>query len=254
MAENIWPEAKTRRIGNGDIGIVIIHGFTGCTASVSAWAEALAEQCSAEVIVPRLSGHGTHYRDLAKVSWTDWYADVERAYRELASRHEQVFVGGLSMGGALALRLAEQHDVAGVLLVNPAIASRSFRLRAIGLLRHLVDFAPAIGSDICKPGVNELSYDKTSLAAAYQMTLLWREIRNDLAEVTAPVLLFKSAIDHVVDSATQQLLVETLPQVRQIRLEDSYHVATIDNDAELIFTSSASFVSELRSATRTCGQ
>jgi carboxylesterase len=71
--------------------------------------------------------------------------------------------------------------------------------------------------------------------------------RADLAAVRAPILLFRSRKDHVVDPSSAQVLksgaVNTT--VREVILEDSYHVATMDNDAPTIFDGSLRFVEEL---------
>ena len=57
--------------------------------------------------------------------------DDRVAFRELAARCDQVFAFGLSMGGTLVTRLAEDHpdEVAGLVLVNPAYATRRFDAR-----------------------------------------------------------------------------------------------------------------------------
>jgi carboxylesterase len=64
------------------------------------------------------------------------------------------------------------------------------------------------------------------------------------------VLLYRSREDHVVDPLSAQLLkagaVHT--DIREILLEDSYHVATLDNDAPTIFAGSLEFITELAGA------
>ena len=100
------------------------------------WAEALAD-AGLTVRLPRLPGHGTTWQDMALTRWDDWYAEVERAFGELTERCAHVFVCGLSMGGSLALRLAEQHgdEVAGLVLVNPSVHSENKALVALPVLR-----------------------------------------------------------------------------------------------------------------------
>lgn len=242
MEKKIWPEAETLRVGEGSVGVLLCHGFTGSVASVAPWAHAIAGRCDARVVVPRLSGHGTSWQDLATTVWTDWYADVEAAHKELAATCDTIFVGGLSMGGALALKLAEDHPVAGVLLVNPAVASKNRLLPFTGVLRHVIASQPGIASDIRKDGVEELGYDRISVAAAWSMTKLWAEVRSHLSRVNAPVIAFRSDVDHVVDDSSLESLVRAIPTTEVVPLHDSYHVATLDNDAELIFERSAQFI------------
>jgi carboxylesterase len=62
--------------------------------------------------------------------------------------------------------------------------------------------------------------------------------------VTQPVLVYHSAVDHVVGPASLEVLRKALPGGRmEVRdLPDSYHVATLDNDAPTIFAGSLEFV------------
>ncbi|MCC2593421.1 alpha/beta fold hydrolase [Tessaracoccus sp. OS52] len=240
--QHVWPEADTLRLGEGDIGVVVCHGFTGCVQSVAGWAKAIAERTPARVIAPRLRGHGTVWTDMHEVVWTEWLEDVDAAYRELAEECSQVFVAGLSMGGALALRLAQTRDVAGVLLVNPGIASRNPLLELSGVIRYLVRSQPGIASDIAKPDVEETGYTRVSVPAVWTMTRLWAKVRADLDKVSAPVVLFRSDVDHVVDDSSHRRILAALPGTRLVPLPNSYHVATLDHDAETIHRESVKFI------------
>lgn len=95
---------------NAGIGVAICHGFTGSPLSILPWAEHLAGQGFA-VSVPLLPGHGTHWRDLARSSWQEWYGAFESAYLDLAAETSRCYVAGLSMGGTIALRAAARHRV-----------------------------------------------------------------------------------------------------------------------------------------------
>jgi carboxylesterase len=95
--------------------------------------------------------------------------------------------------------------------------------------------------------VTELAYDRTPLKAAYSLSKLWVITRQDLAKVTQPVLVFRSAEDHVVEPDSSALLLEKVSStdVSEVVLEDSYHVATLDNDAPRIVAGSLDFVRRL---------
>ena len=115
----------------GSIGVVLSHGFTGSPQGLRPWAEHLAA-AGCTVRLPRLPGHGTSWQEMNATRWTDWYAEIERAYDELATRCEHVFAGGLSMGGTLVTRLAEEkgNAIGGLVLVNPAYATQRAVCRA----------------------------------------------------------------------------------------------------------------------------
>lgn len=235
----------------GRTGVLISHGFTGSPQSMRPWAEHLAAQ-GYSVRLPRLPGHGTTWQEMNRTTWTEWYSEVRAGYAELAERCDTVFACGLSMGGALVTRLAEEladdpsSKLAGLVLVNVALGTMRRDAALARYVARVVRSRPGIGSDIKKPGVTELSYDRTPLRAFVSMQALWRVVIADLGKIRVPVLYYRSAEDHVVDSLSAKLLHAgaTATTVREVGLANSYHVATVDHDAELIFAGSVDFIAE----------
>ena len=227
------------------IGVLLSHGFTGSPASMVPWGQYLAEQGYA-VSVPLLPGHGTSWQDMCTTRYEDYSAALERELDSLRARCDAVVVGGLSMGGCLALELAARRpaDVAGLVLVNPAVASTNKQLLAVPALKYVVKAMPAIGNDIKKPDVSEHAYAKTPLKPLHTMVRAWKQVREDLPKVTAPLLLFRSAEDHVVDPSSARIILGSVSSrdTEERVLPDSYHVATLDNDAPQIFEGSAAFI------------
>jgi carboxylesterase len=242
----VLPGAEPFAVDGGEVGVVLSHGFTGSPQSIRPWAEHLAA-AGLTVRLPRLPGHGTRWQDLNDTRWPDWYGEVERAFDDLRGRCRQVFGMGLSMGGTLVTRLAEQRpgEVAGLVLVNPSLGSERKDVKyALPLLHRVVPSLAGIGSDIRKPGVTELAYGRTPLRAMHSVSRLWPLVVADLGLVTAPVLLYRSRIDHIVEPMSGRLLREgaSSTEVTEVILEDSYHVATLDHDAPTIFAGSLEFV------------
>jgi carboxylesterase len=225
-------------------GVVLCHGFTSTPQSMRPWGEYL-RAAGLSVRCPRLPGHGTRWPDLNATRWEDWYGELERVFDAMRERHRVMVVMGLSMGGTLTVRLAEQRgaDLAGIVLVNPSLATLRRDAPLLGVASRLVASFPGIASDIKKPGAAELAYDRVPLRAAHSLSRLWRITRADLAEVTVPVRLFRSAEDHVVEPLSSELLLAgiTSTDVTETLLTDSYHVATLDNDAETVFAASRDF-------------
>jgi carboxylesterase len=231
----------------GPVGVVLSHGFTGTPASLRPWAQALAAAgCS--VRLPLLPGHGRRWQDTNHTRWPDWYGEIERAYVELSAECDRVFAGGLSMGGTLVSRLAEEKgdQLAGLILVNPSYTTLRLDARFAKYVAWAVPGGRAIGGDIKKPGVVEPAFGRTPTRAFVSLQKLWALTRADFGQITAPVLLFRSREDHVVEPASARLLIAgaTSTSVRDIVLENSYHVATLDYDAPLIFETSLAFIRE----------
>lgn len=242
--------APGRPIDGRRIGVLVSHGFTGSPHSMRPWAEHLAELGYA-VELPLLPGHGTSVKDMLPTRYDDWYACVDNTYADLAARCDAVVVAGLSLGGTLVLQLAEQHpEIAGVVIVNAAVTSTNKQLLALPVLKHVVRTRPALGNDIKKPGVDEHAYDRTPLKPLASMVEAWAGVRRGLPQITCPLLLFRSAEDHVVDPSSARMILSRISSrdVQEIVLPDSYHVATLDNDAETIFSESAKFIDRVTSS------
>lgn len=233
------------------VGVLVCHGFTGSPYSTRPWGEYLAA-AGLSVEVPLLPGHGTVWQDMNRTTSDDWLAEVERVLQELASRCEEVFVMGLSMGGALALRLAQRHPdlVHGVVLVNPSLAVEDPRLPLIAPVRRLVcavlPSTPGLGGDVSKDDTSEGGYDRVPTAAAATLPKLWREVQEGMSGLRAPILVYRSLRDHVVGPRSLRILARRAVNTRLTihLLQDSYHVATLDHDAAVVFDGSLAFVRE----------
>jgi len=201
------------------------------------------------VELPLLPGHGTSVDDLCHTSWTEWSATAAATYSELAGRCDRVVVTGLSMGASLAIWLAEQHpEIAGVIAINPFVdpPAPSFRDMLRATLEAGVLSLPAIGSDIAMPGPVEMAYDALPIEPLLSMAEAADDIAAGLGRLRCPVLLLSSRTDHVVPSESGDLLAERAGgPVERVWLERSFHVATLDYDAQEIEARAIAFVSKV---------
>ncbi len=68
----------------------------------------------------------------------------------------------------------------------------------------------------------------------------------NLEGIKAPVLLLSSREDHVVSADNGDELVERVSgPIERVWLEDSYHVATLDNDQALIESLALAFLAKV---------
>jgi len=246
----VRPGAEPYAHDGDDVGVLLCHGFTGNPSSLRPWAESLSA-AGHTVRLPRLPGHGTTWQEMGRTRWSDWTAELDAAFGELRERSRVVVVAGLSMGGALALQLAERHGrdggVDGLVLINPAVKLADPRLLVLPVVRWIAPWLPPVGNDIKKPGAVEDAYDKIPPHALHSMLQGYRTVVNDLPAVTQPVLLFRSPEDHVVPAVSSALILErtSSTDTEEVLLENSYHVATLDHDAPMIFERTLSFVDRI---------
>ncbi len=245
----IMPGAEPFAHDGNEVGVLVCHGYSSTPQSMRPWAQHLADQ-GYTVRLPLLPGHGTTWQDLGRTRWTDWYDVLDREFADLQQRCEVVFTVGLSLGGLLATKLALDHGphVRGVVLVNPIFKHNHPALPILPVLRRIVPFFPGIAGDIKKPGGTELAYDKNPLNSMHSQTQLWSIVGADLPELTQPVLLYRSRVDKVVPKISADYFLSRISSkdVTEVWLEESYHVATLDNDAETIFEGSVEFIERLR--------
>ena len=166
--------------------------------------------------------------------------------QELCGKCDRVFVTGLSMGGTITLTLAAGFGdkIAGIIPVN-ALALTEPLLRLTPILKYLLKTRPGVGSDIKKLECTELCYDQVPVPAAYELTRLLKVTRESLPRVSMPAQIIASREDHVVqEPANAEYIMANLGSKDKnlLWLENSYHVATLDNDAELIFEQAAEFI------------
>ena len=251
MTASILPGAEPYAATGDARGALVLHGFTGNPQSMRGLALALAD-AGLTVEMPLLPGHGTDVSDMVPTRWTDWSDAAEAAYADLAARSDAVVVVGLSMGGMLAVWLAERHpEIAAIAVVNPMVAPPD--PGTVAFLEAMIEggdeLAPGVGSDIAMEGPVESAYAELPLRAALSLFAAAAEVESELESVTCPVLVFTSMQDHVVDPQSSALLVARAKgPVEQVVLERSYHVATLDHDRDEIEARTVEFLTGLLAA------
>lgn len=141
-----------------------------------------------------------------KTTYQDWQNSIQEGYEWLKERCDSIYMAGLSMGGTLTLDMAQQHaDLKGIVLINAAID-----IPAMAEIEEDVRFLDAIGSDIKKPGVEELAYEKTPVKSIGEINQLMKQVREKLKEVEVPTLILVSEEDHVVPPRNSQDIYEKI--------------------------------------------
>ena len=233
--------------GTDELGILVVHGFTSTPGSMLGWAQGL-NAAGYHCVCALLPAHGTVWTDLNKIRWQDWEATIEATYQNLAKKHKRVAVVGLSLGGALTLNLATKHpEIAGLVLLNHLLILNDIRVPLSPIIRLFLAGVPAIAGDIKKPGVVEPAYTMTPTGGVDECRKLTKQLKPQLPALKMPVLMLKSREDHVVPIVSTTYTHEKLGSARKevIWLDDSYHVASMDNDLPIIIDESVKFLRSL---------
>ena len=230
---------------NKEIGVVLVHGYTGSPSSMRPWAEYLNQQ-GYTVRVPLLPGHGTKPEDLSEIKWQQWPEKVESELDELRKNCTKIFICGFSMGGGTTLHLATKHSdkIAGIILVNPMIHLPFIGTKLAYLLSRIKKYRSSAGDDIKRPGVTQGGYDVMSTEGIYQILQMLKNTRANLHKVSVPMQLFHSVYDHTLPVSNTEIVMKGVGSLTKERIEltNSFHVATLDYDAEIIFERSSIFI------------
>lgn len=229
--------------------VLVLHGFTGSPQSMRYLGEQLHQRFGFDITGPRLEGHGTTPDDMATTGYLDWLASAEAALHDLAAGGDKVFVTGLSMGGTLCLNLAARFPdlVAGIVLINGCGGILGAEMSEVVLAGDAPDRVPGIGSDIKAGGVEELAYSEVPVVCIRAANTLMGATGNLMRKVVCPTLVLQSRDDHVLPPSNGPLIVGGVGSrdTRLLWLEDSFHVATLDNDKDLIVERTGRFIAEI---------
>ena len=247
MEQQIMAGAEPFRMEGNGTGVLVSHGFTGTTQSVRPLGEALAAEGFA-VAGPRLAGHGTTMEDHAKSTAYDWISSIAEDLAWLEDRCENVFIAGLSMGGMFSLYFAGTRPdlIKGAVPINACMYLGNPDLARIVFNPEAPPSVPGVGSDIKAPGIEELVYPEVPVPPLKEFMAIMRVTDDLLPAIAAPVLVLQSLEDHVVPPENGPYILQRLGSADKelVRLENSYHVATLDNDKELIAERTIRFIRE----------
>ena len=240
-----WSFTPKSHTGSLRFGALVVHGLTSNPDSMRGIAKALGA-AGFHVELPLLPGHGTVMEDLVPIRWSDFVDTVEAAYSALAARVDKVVVVGLSLGGALTLRVGANHpEIVGLVCINPAAEPQIPEV--IEMLQGMIDggteVMPGIRGDIADPDATESGYDATPLRTMLSVIVDGlAPVAGEYPNLHMPMLLMNSPQDHVLEPKQSEFLAARYGgPVERISLDRSFHVATLDYDKELIIDSTVAF-------------
>ena len=218
---------------SGEIGILLIHGFTATPSEIKPLARVLHKN-GYSVSGPLLSGHFTRPEDLNYIRWQDWIDSVFISYEKLKDSCKQVIIGGESMGGLIALYFASQYpEISAVLTYAPALRLNlnQIELTQIKLLSRFNVIIKKRNMEDDDFWQGYLSYP---LKGTNQLLKLQTQVRNRLHKITQPLLIVQGRLDPTVHRSVPTLL-ENETNSKRIEIhwmDQSKHCVLIDKEMD----------------------
>jgi carboxylesterase len=248
----IVEEAAPIEIEGKGHAFLLLHGFTSSPKEFSELAKAIAEK-GFGVFVPLLPGHGTNPRDLEKIKKDDWIKSIETIFENLQKRYSQISVIGFSLGGALALHLAEKYVVVQLVLIAPWIIiykdpsgffSVEFKIKSIG---RFVRYSrkETVGNINDPAGLTRhFAYFHFPLSAVREAIALVKEVKKNIQKVIAPCLLIHSKNDKTIDWHGSDWIYNHIgsKEKKLLWLTKSNHVVMLDYDKETVLQKIMEFI------------
>ena len=214
--------------GSNNIGILLLHGWTSPNDELFPLARYL-NSFGYTVSAPLLLGHGTRPEDLEHVEWKDWLSQSRKELEKLKRHCGKIFVGGISMGGNLAIMISDDESVAGIVTMGAAMRYKLHSLVKISLF--FMGLTKTYRNKYYPPWVrkymgNRKVYLRYPVKSAKEVVRMAEATREFLPRVTKPILIMQSSADHMVSKKSPRLIAEGVKsKIKEIFwIENAYHV------------------------------
>ncbi|MGO9602439.1 MAG: alpha/beta hydrolase [Candidatus Binataceae bacterium] len=238
--------------------VLLIHGLMG-TPYEMRWLGMQLAASGVRVRGVKLAGHAGDPEELGASTYDNWYESVVQGFEDLRRHGDPNVVVGLSLGAVLAARLAadQPQSVAGIAMLAPAfflawratIATRA--VQKLGPLANHIYLHNDRGSDIHDAAARRIhpTMRLFPLSAPINLLDLSSIVRHRLGRITQPTLAVYSKQDHTCPMVRNMRFVTRhlgSSERRDVVLEDSYHVITVDGEKERVAAEVRTFVEQFR--------
>lgn len=230
----------------GNTAVLLIHGYTGTSKEMLPLGRYLSERniSSYGILLP---GHGSTPRELKKTTKEEWYKAAEDALRRMKKEYRTVYIAGFSIGSAIAIRLAANHQVDGIALLSPAVYLKNKGMNMLSVesqIKFLNTFLfysyikKQHPPDIKDPSVDENNpfYEFYPVNTLKHLIDTMKEGRELLPKITCPILIIQSKGDIDLSEKGPEYIYKNAASTdkKVVWLERSGHIITLDYDRDRV--------------------
>jgi len=250
--EGVIAKGEGFEINGSDRCWLLIHGYGSTPHDFSELAFRLHDSFNDSIYVPRLRGHAEVPSALRNLSFSDWYFQIEGEFLELQDKCSTINVVGFSMGGAIALKLAEEYQLENLYLISPYLILRYKWWNGISKESQIKIIADLfiykkkldVGQINDEEGLKRhISYLTSPLQPIKNSLKDIRKLRNNLGKIDNPILIQQSKNDDTIDvRSSYEIYNKVSSQDKEIRIfSSSNHVLLQDYDKEEAINNIISF-------------
>lgn len=231
----------------GKDGVLLIHGFTGSTAELQPMGKYFHE-LGYTVSAPLLAGHGVTPEEMMQTGWRDWWRSALDGYEQLrAYGCERIYVAGLSMGGVLALRIAREKQVTGVVTMASPMRFKNKKARFAWFMHYFVPYQ--YRSETKREHIEEriVPYDRTPVKSVASLRRLIHNVRARLHQIRVPALVIQGGEDETIYPDDAHIILAGLgsQDKRLLWYPNSTHIIVLDHDRKQMFAEIAQFFARI---------
>ena len=222
----------------GEKGILLIHGFTGCVSHMRPLGDALADR-GYTVMGINLPGHALTEEEMGQTGWSQWLQASRDALAKLRRQCDRVAVAGLSMGGDIALILAEEGLTDACAAISAPMATRNRWIHAAPFaapFKPRVSWAPPTERHQKLDPAFDYGYSGFPTRKLIDLEYLMRKARRHLTRVRCPLLAVQSTGDRTVWPGSLDCMMRGVSSERkqELALKDVPHVCTLSDELPAI--------------------
>ena len=250
------PNSFTLTSGNRK-AVLLLHGLTGSPFEMRYYGGKL-HKMGYDVYCPCLPGHCTSIEDLKSKKWQDWDSFAKAEFERLSSAYEEVYLSGLCLGALICLSIAIENDnPRAMALLSPTLSLDGWSLP---WFRFLIVLAFTPVADILDYSFTERepygvknehvrkrvitllasdnlsAYDRYPAVTFAELLRYSKYLKKNMSRVKTPTIILHPEEDDICDIRNAQYIYENIgSDAKQfVRLKNSYHIVTIDNDKDIV--------------------
>jgi len=231
----------------GKKAVLLLHSFTSNPNDMKKLGSYL-QQNQYSCYAPTLSGHGLPAEELLNYGPADWWQDVLGGYQLLKDKgFEHIAVVGLSLGGVLALKTAQELQINGVVTMSVPMYKEAGVLKE-RIVYYAKRYKQLEGKEDQQIASEMAELDHLPFESLTHFEHLINQTRDQLARITSPVhVLYGEMDDPSYKTSAEKIFQSVTSDQKTIKgFAHSKHLMTLGKDMNEINQDILTFLNELK--------